>query len=276
MQAQRVLVVVGDQTTGEELDTRPEIQAILRAHGREQVNVMYSPTRIDIAEEIGQSDYDILHMAGHCSEIGFKVNKGLLSPSTIASYALSMTPNLKLVVINACSSDEIAKEIGAEANVDVIYTERAVEDSECIEFAILFHTKVRLPTASTFFDAHRMVDPSGKTFKYQYGVSIGSMVRTDHDNERLERIEKNVAEIREYLVGTLQKVGLQSLVGLIAEDVKDHEERLKRLENEAYRATTGRSEPLSDREFFMRLLVIAMIILAIVASAYFIGNWGLR
>lgn len=280
--AQEVLVLVMNPPSTEILDVRPEIQAILRAHGRDNVKVMYDPTGIEIAEEIGREDYDIFHLAGHCSADGFLIKDGLLSPKVIASYALSMRPKLKLVMLNSCSSAEVAKEIGAEATVDVVFAEKEVEDQECIEFAILFHGKLRLSGVTDYYEAYRAVDPSGKTFKFRFGVST-NMGRSDNDNERLERIEHTVEEIREFLIGNFQRPGLTTTVANVVRTQNDHEARLKRLEADAYRVIPTVTIPapalpaperLSDRDFYTRLLAIVVVVALFAMGAYIVSTWG--
>lgn len=296
MQAQEVLVLVMNPAGTERLDVRSEIQSILRAHGTDNVKIMYDPTRIEIAEEIGREDYDIFHLAGHCSAEGFLIKDGLLSPKVIAGYALSMRPKLRLVMLNACSSTEVAKEIGAEANVDVVFAEKDVEDQECIEFAILFHGKLRLNTVADYYDAYRLVDPSGKTFKFRFGASV---MRSDNDIERLEeqmhQLLKAVDEIKEFLIGSFQKPGLNTVVANIVRTSEDHESRLKRLEaselesrmkrleTEAYRivptviaapAPLPAPEKLSDRDFYLRLVYIAILVALFAIGAYIVSTWG--
>lgn len=285
MQAQEVLVLVMNPHGTEMLDVRPEVQAILRAHGRDNVKVMYDPTRIEIAEEIGRDDYDIFHLAGHCSAEGFLIKDGLLSPRVIASYALSMRPKLKLVMLNSCSTSDVAKEIGAEANIDVVFAEKEVEDQECIEFAILFHSKLRYGNVSEYYEAHRLVDPSGKIFKFRFGAST-NMGRSENDTERLEeqlhQISKAVDEIREFLIGSFQKPGLSTIVTNVVRIIDEHEARLKRLEADAYRVlptvitptALPAPERISDRDFYTRLLVIAVVIGMFAFGAYAIATWG--
>lgn len=298
MQAQEVLVLVMNPAGTQILDVRPEIQAILRAHGNDNVKIMYDPTRIEIAEEIGREDYDIFHLAGHCSAEGFSIKDGLLSPKVIAEYALSMRPKLRLVMLNACSSTEVAKEIGAEANVDVVFAEKDVEDQECIEFAILFHGKLRLGNVEDYYDAYRLVDPSGRTFKFRFGASV--MRSENNDIERLEeqmhQLLKGQDEIREFLIGSFQKPGLNAIVSNIVRTSEDHETRLKRLEaselesrlkrletTESYRvvptviATPTAlpvQERLTDRDFYTRLLAIAVLVALFAIGAYIVSSWG--
>lgn len=258
MEAQEILVIVSNPNGSEQLETRPEIQAIMRAHGRENVTILYNPTRIEIAEAVGNGDFSIMHFAGHCSANGFLLKDGDLPPSAIASYALSMTPKLRIVILNSCESDGVANAIAAESNIDVVYTESKVEDAECIDFAILFHTKLRSPTIRSFLEAYNLVDPSGVKFKYKRSSAVG-MDRNLVDTARLERIEKAIEEIREYLIGSLHAEGLGSEFKRLRIEVGDHNQRLAKLES--------RGGSVSERDFYIRMALVVIVVSTIV---YFI------
>lgn len=257
MEAQEILVIVSNPNGSDTLETRPEVQAIMRTHGRENVTTLYNPTRIEIAEAVGNGDFSMVHFAGHCSANGFLLKDGNLPPSAIASYALSMTPKLRIVILNSCESDGVANAIASESNVDVVFTESKVEDAACIDFAILFHTRLRSSSVRDFSEAYNLVDPSGVKFKYKRGAMVG-MDRNLVDTARLERIEKAIEEIREYLIGSLHTEGLGSEFKRLRIEVEDHTQRLAKLET--------RRNAIGERDFYTRMFIVSVVVAVIAYS----------
>lgn len=273
MEPFKVLVIVSVPEAQAPLNTRPEVQSIVRAHGADNVTTMYNPQRIEIAEQIGQDNFEILHLAGHCNSQGFILKEGILPAEALAAYALSMAPTLKIVIINSCEGREIADLISASSNVDVAYSETQVEDSECIDYAVLFHTKLRSSNVSNCYEAYRLVvvDPTGSKFKYRRGtLYTSSMARNIQDNSDLREIKDAVAEIKDYLIGTLEKQGLVGRVRTLEQNFARADTRIEHLEKQLNRHVLP--SPVDERIFYRRLFTIVISVLIFSLFVYFLSR----
>lgn len=274
MRPLKVLVVVSNPEHMEQLTTRPEVQAIVRAHGAENVTILYNPKRIEIAEIIGQENFEVIHLAGHCTSQGFALQEGFLPPEALAAYALSLSPGLLLVVINSCEGREIADVISASSNVDVVYSIAKVEDEECVDYAVLFHSKLRNATVNNCYEAYRLVvvDPTNTKFRYRKGTLRNATVnKMLQDSTELQEIKAAVDTIQAYLVGTLDKQGLVGRVQALEKEHHRVDERVTVLEKVVNRQ---KLEPslIDESIFYRRLAIITVIILVFCIVVYLLSR----
>jgi len=287
LQGARILVVVSNVNADAPLVIRPEVAAIVRTWGSDKTTVVYNPRRLELAEAIAQAGEgtQVLHLLGHTSDDGFLLADGFLSPASIASYALSLAPELRLVLLNTCTGSSIADAVSVVSNADVIWFEAELADEKGIEFALLFYAKLDVKDVTTYYDAFRRVATDPR-FKYRKGktslthtVDVAKYMNGPSDTiieVRLGKIETALEKIEVALLGNLEDPnrGILNRTSALVKVVDSHELRLQNLEKaEAARSLSNSSHESSDREFYRRLTLllvggtVAVILILLLAYA---------
>lgn len=100
----------------------------------------------------GKTDYTFLHYSGHSNESGLVVNNnGNLTDITKKeiSNILKTCPNLRLVFLNSCCSEKIAKDILSETEISyVIGTNSKIGDELAAVFAFVFYENLGKPNTT--------------------------------------------------------------------------------------------------------------------------------
>lgn len=276
----KVLVVVSSPKSLPALNLRPEITAAVRAFGTENVVTVYDPRRMELAEMIVQNDNcTIIHYSGHTGEEGFLLEDGYLPPDTIASYTLSMSPNLRLVILSTCSGSAIADYISSTSNVDVIWYETPLENAKGVDFAVLFYARLAQSQDMSYFDVYRSVatDPNFKYRKGRTGMTTSAQPTNTFtiEPDRLKKIEATVGKIETALLGSLEPP-TQGLLSKFMDQQKAldvHETRIQRLEaRQAERVTEIADHEAADREFYRRLVLLVVAGAIIIAAVFIVAN----
>lgn len=128
----RTLVLIGDaeQSVMEEAE---RITSYLNAE------LLFAPIRKrELLAKSGK--YDVLWCIGHADDAGFWLGADeVLSSSDLIS--LCKLWNCRLVVLNACSTELIARRLNYEAGCDVVAVAGEVKSHEALSFGVIFARK---------------------------------------------------------------------------------------------------------------------------------------
>jgi hypothetical protein len=143
-----------------------EIQDVLRS-GLEVTPLVGRVTRSEFVREMRAGEYDVLWLATHGNSEGIQLSSGEMIPAT--ELVAHVRERFTLVVLNTCSSLNIAQIIQEEANAGVICTLIDVPDAQA------YTTGSRLASAlaesATIAAAYLAAKP-GRNRSYLYLPSL--------------------------------------------------------------------------------------------------------
>lgn len=164
-----------------------EIQDVMRS-GLIVTPLIGNVTSTELLREIRSGKYDVLWLATHGDGNGIQLSDGMFSASELVPQVRG---RFSLVVLNSCSSLNIAQLLQEEANVGVICTLIDVPDRQA------YQTGSRLASALSqsvnVVDAYLASKP-GNNRSYLYLASFAPT--TDTIEKLLEKIDKLTAELQ--------------------------------------------------------------------------------
>lgn len=111
-----------------------EVQDILNSGLTVHPLLGQSARHTDVLRQITSGEYDVLWLAGHMTPDGYPLSDGLLSASLLTSLARE---RVYTVVLNTCSSIQVAQMIHEETAASVIATVAAVADRDAYQTGAL-------------------------------------------------------------------------------------------------------------------------------------------
>lgn len=149
-------------------DITAEIAAIHRCHN---TKVLTGFREIDIAHAITDAvetseSFDCIWIVGHGDENGIQCNGFTMSIQSLVQYV--KVCEMRLCVLNTCSSENIARNIAINSDADVICTiggiDGQVGNQDAIRLGIFLAEE--LASEQTFREAFEIVAPPGGPYRY--------------------------------------------------------------------------------------------------------------
>lgn len=229
----------------------------------------------DIARAIEDGPYDILWFITHGTKDGVLLSDGMLSIEGVGQYLRASAASL--CVLNTCDSENVALEIIAGGQADIICTLGAVDNRDAIRLGSLLADK--LANTDSYYDAYAIVAPPGGLYRY---------LRAGRQYRRHEKTsdQATIADLYRVLAGDknfggdglVKKVdNLEIRVGALEKRQGNVEEKLTEVQADVVDLKKIIRERVDQNQIHITRGVaisfaIAFLVLALVAG---VGLWSL-
>ena len=201
----KILVIAPAST----LQVSGEIAAIATNHN--SIILQGQIRESDIQMAIRRHNYfDVMWFCTHGGESGIELSSStLLSPDSLVSFVKAARSSL--VVINSCSTEELAQRIVANGKTDCIYSFAAVSNGEAVNIASLLAAE--LAANQTYYEAFEIVAPETGTYRFLAADEESLFVlRRRGEESGFEKVEDKLERVSDKLTTMNLAISLRSTI----------------------------------------------------------------
>lgn len=161
-----------------------EVQSILRS-GLSVTPRLGEVNHADVLADIDTEDYDVFWFCGHATAEGLLLSDG---PLTSEEFTPMILGRFALVVLNSCSSQQVAQVVQNETQATVIATVLDAPDRLSFSTGALFARELAR-TGNIFTAYHASRPGNNRVYVCLAGVEHVKMTASNSIDERLDRLE---------------------------------------------------------------------------------------
>lgn len=161
-----------------------EVQSILRS-GLSVTPRLGEVNHADVLADIDTEDYDVFWFCGHATAEGLLLSDG---PLTSEEFTPMILGRFALVVLNSCSSQQVAQVVQNETQATVIATVLDAPDRISFSTGALFARELAR-TGNIFTAYHASRPGNNRVYVCLAGVEHVKMTASNSIDERLDRLE---------------------------------------------------------------------------------------
>lgn len=227
-------------------DVDNEVQRVANALHPE---FLFGTVRLaDVMDAVSRQQYDIIWFSAHGGPDGIQLSDGLLTPTTLTQILRSYKPGL--VVINTCTSLQIATEVHDDLQCAVIATIVDVPDRDA--FVTGSTLAAALSRGMSIADAYNVSRPGGQR---QY-VLLNGTIRLGGDDkvdDVLQAVLRNGVETQKRLTY------LQQQIDALHQDVRETNKRIDHMGDRFAPALTRKRASAWVAAFALFVLAYALV-----------------